>query len=74
MYGVAFTPDGRGLVSGSLDKMLKYWDISRLAGGPGGHQTSSGASKGGRSNRVKEVDGNSVGAVDFAGTEVCVNA
>ena len=27
VYSVAFTPDGRGLVSGSLDKTLKYWDL-----------------------------------------------
>ncbi|KAJ8085534.1 hypothetical protein PM082_004352 [Marasmius tenuissimus] len=27
-YSVAFTPDARGLVSGSEDKMLKYWDVS----------------------------------------------
>ena len=32
---VAFTPDGRGLVSGSEDKTLKHWDVSRLANGPG---------------------------------------
>ena len=29
MWRVAFTPDGHGLVSGSLDKTLKYWDVSR---------------------------------------------
>ncbi|KAK1229314.1 hypothetical protein PQX77_007632 [Marasmius sp. AFHP31] len=28
VIGVAFTPDARGLVSGSLDKTLKYWDMS----------------------------------------------
>jgi len=32
---VAFTPDGRGLVSGSRDDTLKYWDVSRFANGPG---------------------------------------
>ena len=32
---VAFTPDGHGLVSCGWDKMVKYWDISRLAGGRG---------------------------------------
>ena len=35
MQSVTFTPDGRGLVSGSKDKTLKYWDVSRLANGPG---------------------------------------
>ncbi len=27
VYSVAFTPDGAGLVSGSLDKTVKYWDV-----------------------------------------------
>ena len=45
MYSVAFTPDARGLVSGSFDKGLKCWDVSRLAGGQGGQQASPGASK-----------------------------
>ncbi|OJA13325.1 hypothetical protein AZE42_12479 [Rhizopogon vesiculosus] len=30
VYSVAFTPDGKGLVSGSLDNTLKYWDINGL--------------------------------------------
>ncbi len=30
VYSVAFTADGKGLVSGSLDKTLKYWDVSGL--------------------------------------------
>jgi len=45
VYSVAFTPDGRGLVSGSLDKTLKYWDVSRLANALGGRPNSTGASK-----------------------------
>jgi glucose repression regulatory protein TUP1 len=28
-----FTPDGRSLVSGSLDKTLKCWDVSGLTTG-----------------------------------------
>ncbi|KAH6896241.1 WD40-repeat-containing domain protein [Coprinopsis sp. MPI-PUGE-AT-0042] len=30
VYSVAFTPDGRGLVSGSLDRTIRYWDLSHL--------------------------------------------
>jgi len=30
VYSVAFTPDGAGIVSGSLDKTMKLWDISPL--------------------------------------------
>lgn len=33
VYSVAFTSDGKGLVSGSLDKSVKYWDVSVLAAG-----------------------------------------
>ena len=33
VYSVAFTPDGRGLVSGSLDKTLKGWDVSAVVSG-----------------------------------------
>jgi glucose repression regulatory protein TUP1 len=28
VYSVAFTPDGKGLVSGSLDKTLRYWELN----------------------------------------------
>ena len=40
VFSVAFTPDARGLVSGSLDKTLKYWDVSRFVNGPGGRKNS----------------------------------
>jgi WD40 repeat protein len=33
VYSVVFTPDGKGLVSGSLGKILKYEDISGLVVG-----------------------------------------
>jgi len=48
---VVFTPDGRGLVSGSYDKTLKYWDVSRLA--------NAGASKGvvGKGVSIRESNG-----------------
>ena len=35
IYSVAFTSDGKGLVSGSLDKSMKYWDVGALAAGSG---------------------------------------
>ena len=34
VYSVAFTPDGQGLISGSLDKTLKYWDVRSVGMGP----------------------------------------
>ena len=72
VYSVAFTPDARGLVSGSLDKTLKYWDVSRLAGGPGGRPTSPGASKRDSTNGEKKVGGNSSCIMNFAGHKVRV--
>jgi len=30
VYSVAFTPDGKGIISGSLDKTLRFWDLSSL--------------------------------------------
>ena len=30
VYTVSFTPDGKGLVSGSLDNTLKHWDMNTL--------------------------------------------
>jgi general transcriptional corepressor TUP1 len=32
ILGVAFTPDGQGLVSGSKDKTVKHWDVRLLLG------------------------------------------
>jgi general transcriptional corepressor TUP1 len=34
VYSIAFTPDGKGLVSGSLDKTLKHWDVGPLLRSP----------------------------------------
>lgn len=70
MYSVAFTPDARGLVSGSLDKTLKYWDVSRLAGGPGGRPNSPGGSKRDSLNGEKKVGGNSACTMNFSGHKV----
>jgi len=70
VWSVAFTPDGRGLVSGSEDKTLKYWDVSRVANGPGGRPNSPGASKGDTLNGKKDVgtrEGNSSCTMDFIG-------
>ena len=75
VYSVAFAPDGRGLVSGSLDKTLKYWDISCLADGPSGRPNSPGGSEryalsGNKNGGTHE--GDSTCKMDFAGHEVCV--
>ena len=34
VYGVAFMPNGKGLVSSSVDKTVKYWDISESVAVP----------------------------------------
>ena len=73
MCSVAFTPDRRGLVSGSWDKTLKYWDISCLANGPGGRRDSWGASKRDSLNGEEDVgtrEGNSACAMNFIGHKV----
>ena len=75
MWSVAFTPDGHGLVSGSLDKTLKYWDVSRLANGPGGRPNSPGAPMRDTLDAKKDVGtlgGNSACMMDFIGHEVRV--
>ena len=73
VYSVAFTPDARGLVSGSLDKTLKYWDVSRLVNGPGGRQNSPGASERDSMNGkdVGAHEGNSACTMSFTGHKVC---
>ena len=50
LLAVTFTPDGYGLVSGSRDGALKYWDFSQV-GLPG----SEGRNRGGTVEQKKEV-------------------
>ena len=75
MWDVAFTPDGRGLVSGSEDSTLKYWDVSCLADGPGGRQNPWGASECGTLDGKQDVgtrEGNRACTIDFIGHKVRV--
>lgn len=53
VYSVAFSPDGRNLVSGSLDKTIKMWELSAPRGIP-----SSAPPKGGRC--IKTFEGHRV--------------
>ena len=75
VWDVAFTPDGRGLMSGSADETLKYWDVSRLANGPGGQQNSRGASERGALDGKQDFgtrEDNSACTMDFIGHKVRV--
>src|SRR5262245_37654157 len=44
IYSIAYTPDGKYVVTGSFDKTLKIWDavngkeVKTIAGGVAGHQ------------------------------------
>ena len=72
---VTFTPDGRGLVSGSMDKTLKYWDVSRLANEPGGRQNFPGASRSNSLNGKRGAgtrEGHSPCTMNFIGHKVRV--
>ena len=70
---MTFTPDGRGLVSGSLDKTLKYWDVSRLEDGPGSRPNSQWASKHDTLNEgVGTREGNTPCTMNFIGHKVRV--
>jgi len=74
-HSVAFTPDGRGLVSGSGDGTLKYWDVSRLANGRGDQSNSLFASMRDRLNRKMGVgtrEGISPCTMNFIGHKVRV--
>jgi len=75
VLSVAFTPDGRGLVSGSEDETMKYWDVSHLANGPGGRQNSRGASRRDTLDGEEDIgtrEGNSACTMDFTGHKVRV--
>ena len=75
VQSVTFTPDGRGLVSGSSDKTLKYWDVSRLANGLGGRPNSQWASRRDTLNGKRGVgtrEGNSPCTMNFIGHKVRV--
>ena len=75
VWDVAFTPDGRGLVSGSEDNTLKYWDVSCLANGPGGRQNPRGASERGTLDGKQDVgtrEDNRACTMDFIGHKVRV--
>ena len=73
MSSVVFTPDGCGLVSGSWDETLKYWDVSRLANGPDGRPNSPGVPVHDTLNgNVGTREGNSVCTMSFIGHKVRV--
>jgi len=75
VHSVRFTPDACGLVSGSLDRTLKYWDVSRLANGPGGRPNSPGVSGRDTLNGKKDVgvgEENSACTMNFTGHKVRV--
>ena len=75
MYSVAFTPDGRGLVSSSSDKTLKCWDVSRLANGPGVRPGLPGTLKRWALGRMKDVgtrEGSSTCTMNAIGHKVRV--
>ena len=77
VWDVAFTPDGRGSVSGSEDNTLKYWDVSRLGNGPGGQPNSPGVSKRDTLDGKKDVgtcEGNSACMMDFIGHKVRIES
>ena len=72
VYGVIFTPDGRGLVSGSVDKTLKYWDVSRLVGGSGCQSNLPDALKFNSLDGEEDVAGSSACIRNFTGHKVRV--
>ena len=68
---VAFTPDGRGLLSGGLNN-VQYWDVSCLADGPDGHPNSLGVSTRDPLNETKETSRNSTCTMSLIGHKVRV--
>ena len=75
MRDVAFTPDGRGLVSGSEDNTLKFWVVSCLVDGPSGRRNPRGASERSTLDGKQDVgtrEDNRACMIDFIGHEVRV--
>ena len=72
VYSVAFTPDGKGLVSGSLDKTLKFWDLSGLS--VSNTKRSAGSTMGpwtlGQSAVVEDEEKSSPCTMNFTGHKV----
>jgi len=74
IYSVEFTPDGKGLVSGSLDKTLKYWDVTGLmAGGVKGRKKGAHGGLAVRSETINVPDGQTGShcSMTLSGHKVC---
>lgn len=77
VYSVAFTPDVKGLVSGSLDKTLKYWDVGKLGTvkpRPNSPNSTSSSSEGDSVSHTKKdpvnTDSNNSCTMNFTGHKV----
>ncbi|KAI8976622.1 WD40-repeat-containing domain protein [Trametes punicea] len=73
VYSVAFTPDGHGLVSGSLDKTLKYWDVRPLirrdrTSGPSGGAGAAVPARGSLGKNDAGGEGSAGSAKEGSGT------
>jgi WD40 repeat protein len=54
---VAFSPDGKGLVSGGGDGILTYWDVSSLAVMNTGRERMIGGTPGQRFPQIRTFEG-----------------
>ena len=57
---VAFSPDGKGLVSGGKDMILRYWDVSSLADMEIGGGRMIGGYPGQRFPQIRTFEGHNV--------------